>query len=130
MATSTIPTDTDRLCNAQPEAPADTCATCGGESGHCPDCRPADDADLGPDPVDAAWLAERSATWDAPAPGEPRLDFATWLEARAALLRSFGSAADHWLAGKVDELAGMARFTRAKGPAELDDRLAVLAADA
>jgi hypothetical protein len=55
--------------------------------------------------------------------GEPTLPFAAWIECHAARIRSGGTDAAAWLAGKLDELAATARFLDAQAPGQFDDRL-------
>jgi hypothetical protein len=55
-------------------------------------------------------------------PGEPSLPFSEWIAAHAAYLRSLEGEAYHWLAGKIDELAELARFHRAICPDCFDAR--------
>ena len=56
------------------------------------------------------------------APGVPTVPFPAWIELQASALRSHGTEAAGWLAGRLDELATLARFLKATTPAEFEAR--------
>jgi hypothetical protein len=80
----------------------------------------------GPSLADLEWgamISRASAT--AEPPGMPLLPFPDWIETKAALIRFDGTDAARWLAGKLDELAAMARRLQAQTPDQYDDRLEI-----
>jgi hypothetical protein len=52
--------------------------------------------------------------------------FPEWIGNQASYLRSLGSDAADWLAGKIDELAREVQFTRATSPAQHEERVDVM----
>lgn len=75
----------------------------------------------GPSQADLDWFAHQAAH----EPAEPVsgiVSFPEWIQCQAACLRSLGSDAGDWLAAKIDEVAGRARFLHATSPGQYEAR--------